>query len=157
MHVIAASIEKEHACAPDDVVLQRTTLCHVMFVQRGPGTEVIPAEIRRQAKDFSFRFSLSRTRFENGIINADAFTLRIQSAQNRSKFASAESRGDLLQQGSGFGEMLAQSVGQRAGAPQEHSAVPEIIPCTQKTSRFLGAGFLGEARPAHSMGAGKVA
>src|SRR5580704_4535316 len=129
MHVIAASIEKEHACALDDVVLQRTTLCRVMFVQRGPGAEVIPAEIRRQAKDVPFRLPLSRTRFENGIINADVFTLRIQSAQNRSKFASAESRGDLLQHGSGFGEMLAQSVGQRAGAPQEHSTVPEIIAC----------------------------
>src|ERR1700729_58355 len=104
MHVVSASIEQEHACALDDVVLRRTTLCRVMFVQRAPGTEVIPAEIRRQAKDFSFALSLSRTRLENGIINADAFTLRIKSAQIRRKFASAESRRDLLQHGSGLEE-----------------------------------------------------
>ena len=41
--------------------------------------------------------------------------------------------------------MLAQRVGQRAGAPQKHPAVPEIIPRSHESGGLLRVGLFGES------------
>ena len=55
--------------------------------------------------------------------------------------------GDLFQYRRGLREMFPQRIGQRAGAPQEHSAVPEIISRGNEFGRLLRVGLFCE--PAH--------
>src|SRR5580658_3982548 len=94
MHVIALRIQDERACTADNVARKWTALCRVMLVQSGPGTQIVPAEIGRQAKDISGPLALRRTRLEHGVIDADVLAAGIQSAKRRREFASAESGGN---------------------------------------------------------------
>lgn len=50
VHVVAVGIQDEYTSAIDQVALRRIALCVMMFVQRGPGAEIVPSEIGGQAK-----------------------------------------------------------------------------------------------------------
>src|SRR5580704_16717843 len=52
--------------------------------------------------------------------------------------------------------MLCECIGQRPRAPEEHSAVPEIISRSHKSRSPLGVGLLREASHAESSAAGRV-
>src|SRR5689334_6256979 len=98
-----------------------------MLMQCGPGSEVVPAKIRRKAEDIASLLPLCRTRLENGIIHADVFTFRIQFSECRWKPVAAKRSCDFLEKSRGPREMFLHGVGQGARTPEKHSAVPKII------------------------------
>ena len=117
VHIVAMGIQDEEARTINQVALRWIALRVMMLVQRGPGPQVVPSEIRRQAKDVSRLLAFRRTRLQHGVIDADVLALGIQPAKGGGKLPRAESGGNLFQQRSSLRKMLAQGVGQSAGAP----------------------------------------
>src|SRR5580700_8052002 len=58
MHVIAMRIQRESSSAINKITLGRTALRVVMLMQRSPRTEIVPAEIGRQAENIFRMFAL---------------------------------------------------------------------------------------------------
>ena len=116
-----------------------------MFVQRGPGAEVVPSEIGGQAEDMRLYFSLGRAGFENGIVDADVFALRIKLAKRVRELARAIGGGNPFQQHCGLRKMLTQRIRQRVGAPEKHPAVPEIVARLDKLSSSFEVRLFGKA------------
>ena len=127
MNVIALGIEREPSFGSDQVVVLWLLPGRVMLVQRCPRTQIVPSEIGRKANDVGVLLSLAGARFEHGIIDADVLAFGIEPGKRGGKFLRAEGGCNLLQQRCGLRQMLQQRVGQGAGAPQKHAAVPEII------------------------------
>ena len=71
--VIVARIDAHHALRLGDVAILRVALRQLMFVEGIPGTQVVPAELRRQAVDIRMVLALGRARLEHGVIDADVF------------------------------------------------------------------------------------
>src|SRR5258706_4003165 len=122
----------------------------MVLVQRSPGAEVVPAEVRRQAEDPRLSFALARARFQHGVVNADVLALRIEAAERLGKFARAVRSGDLFEDRRCVRQMLAQRVDQSVSTPQKHAAVPEIVSGGEKLSRSRQVGLLGEATHAQA-------
>src|SRR6266567_3731738 len=85
--------------------------------------------------------ALGGTRFQDGVVNADVLTLGIKFRILVFKVFRAPGSGDPLQVGRGFGKMFAQSIGQRARAPDKDSAVPIIVSRSQELVRLLLVGL----------------
>src|ERR1035438_314657 len=116
-----------------------------MFVKRGPGTQVVPSEVCRNAVDARLAFALPGTRFEHGIIDTDVFALGIKFCEGLLEAASSIARRNLLQQRRCIRQMFTQRVGEGARTPNEHSAVPEEISSLDELLRDFGQRLLGEA------------
>ena len=88
---------------------------------------------------------LAERRLEHGIVDADVFALRVKAGKGGGELARAECSRDLLQHCGGFGQMLAQRVGQGARTPEKHSAIPEIVPCVHELGGASRIGLFREA------------
>src|ERR1700687_1328437 len=123
------------------------TLClrYVVLMQRGPGAEVVPSEVGGQTEDVRLAFSLGRAGFENRIVDADVFALRIELSKSVRELARAISGGNFFEKRSGVGKMLAQRVRERIGAPEKHAAVPEVVARVEKLPGRGGIWLFGEA------------
>src|ERR1700722_4276472 len=81
VNVITAGIQEKCARSRHQVAVWRIALRVVMFVQRRPRTQIVPAKIRRQAKDASLDFAFCRAWFQHSVVYADVFALGIQLAK----------------------------------------------------------------------------
>src|SRR4051812_23875598 len=100
----------------------------MMLVKRSPGAQVVPAEVRTQAKNVRTLLAFRGPWLENSIINTDVFALRIKPLEGRGELARAIIGSNFLQQCSGLRQVLSECVRQGFRAPQKHSAVPKKIP-----------------------------
>src|SRR5208337_1440104 len=114
-------------------------------MQRGPGAEVVPSEIGGQTEDARLAFSLGGARLQNCIVDADVFALRVMLSKSVRELARAISGGNLFEERSGVGKMLAQRVGERIGAPEKHTAVPEVVARVEKLPGRGEIRLFGEA------------
>src|SRR5580704_10862897 len=117
----------------------------MMLMQSRPGTKIVPAKLRRQAKNMTLHFTLRRARLQHCVVHADVFTARIKFTKRRREFSGAVSRRDLFKQARGCGKMFTQSIDQSTGAPQEHPAIPEIVPRRYEFSRAICVRLFYEA------------
>ncbi len=126
-----------------------------MFVQRGPRSQVTPAKISRQTEDIGLPLAFGRSPLKHGIVNAYVFAPWVQATEKFRELSCAECCRNSFKHHCRLGQVLVQGVGQRAGAPQEHSTVPEIVPGLQESSGPLGIGLLGEAANSQPVTAGQ--
>src|SRR5690242_9672646 len=105
-----------------------------MLVQRRPRPEIVPSEVGWQTNDIRITFAFSRARFENCVIDTDVFASGVKLSERASEFSRAKCGCYLLQNLRGLRQMFAQSIRERAGAPQKHAAVPQIIFRCKKAS-----------------------
>src|SRR5580704_14023884 len=129
IYIIATRIDS-HAVRGLDYIRVRTgvqVLLELVLVERRPGSEVVPAEVGGQAVEMGATFAFRRSRFEDRVVHADVFALRIYLAKDAVEIRGAIGRGYLLEQRSHLRQVLAHGVGQGAGAPDEDAAVPVII------------------------------
>src|SRR5215475_1008982 len=75
VHVIPAGIQSEDALSRDEVAVRGRGLDGLVFVKRGPGAQVIPTKIGAQAEEVRGLLPLGRAGFQNGVVDADVFTL----------------------------------------------------------------------------------
>src|SRR5271157_3639322 len=113
-------------------------------MQRGPGAEVVPSEIGGQTEDARLAFSPGGSRLQHRVVDADVFALQVELAKSVRELARAISRGNLFEERSGVGKVLAQRVRKRVGAPEKHAAVPEIVARVEKLSGRGEIRLLGE-------------
>ncbi len=116
----------------------------MVLVERGPGAEVVPSEIGGDAVEAGGMLALGGARLEHGIVHADVLALGIELLEGGVELLRPPAFGDLLEIGRGLREVLAQRVGERARAPDEHAGVPEIISGGDELFRLLECGLLGE-------------
>src|SRR6267142_295906 len=116
-----------------------------MFVESRPGAKVIPSEIGGDAKEVRLALALGGARFEHGIVYRDVFALGIKLLERAFEFSRSERSRDLFEIRGGLRKVLAHGVGQRAGTPDEHAAVPEIVARLQKLALLLCIRLFGEA------------
>src|SRR5580698_3697928 len=95
-----------------------------MLVQRRPRAQIVPAEIRRDAVNVGLALALCRARLQNRIVYADVLALWIELSKGLLELAAAVAVSNFLEQRRGFRQVLAQRIGERLGAPEEHAAVP---------------------------------
>ncbi len=70
---------------------------HLVLVERSPGTQIVPAELCRQAIEMRKVFPLRRAWLENRVIHRNVFALRIQLVKDLFKLRRSVGRGNLLQ------------------------------------------------------------
>src|ERR1017187_5225246 len=119
-------------------------------MQRGPGAEVVPSEVGRQAEDARLGFSRGGTRLQHRVVDAYVFALRVELTKRVGELARAIGGGNSFEERSGVGKMLAQRVRQRVGAPEKHAAVPEVVTRVKKLPGSGEIRLFGKA--AHAQG-----
>src|ERR1019366_1411088 len=119
--------------------------CVAMFVKRGPGAQVVPSEVCRNAVDVRLAFALRGARFEHGIVDTDVLALGIKFCEGLVEAASSVAPRNLLQQRRCVRQMFPQRVGEGARTPNEHPAVPKEISSLDELLRDLGQRLLGKA------------
>src|SRR5208282_2064948 len=108
MNVVVRRIHGETSCRENGTSIGWSRLGHVVLVQRRPGAQVVPSEVRRQAEDARLGFSFSRAGFENRVIDADIFTLGIELPKSAREPPRAIVGGNLFQPCSRLRKMFAQ-------------------------------------------------
>src|SRR5258706_6247097 len=103
-----------------------------MLVQRRPRAQIVPAEIGGDAVESRLALTLRRAGLEHRVIHADVLALRIQAREGPREAAlrcrsRAPRSGDFFQHARGLGQVLAQRVGERLGAPDKYAAIPEKV------------------------------
>src|SRR5579885_1591004 len=98
-----------------------------MFMQRRPRSQIVPSKVRGQAVDVPVLLSLGRTRLKHSVVDADVLALWIQFLQSTRESVRTILGRDLFEKSCGFRQMFPQGIGERLRAPQEHSAVPEVV------------------------------
>src|SRR4029077_14051316 len=110
IHVVAIGIQEKSLVRRNQVALRGMALRYMMFVQRGPRSEIVPAEIGGQTVDVPRLLALRRTRLQHRIVNANVFALWIEPAEGSFELARTERGGDLLQHRRGLRQMLQQRI-----------------------------------------------
>src|SRR5580698_2002025 len=123
---------------------------NVVFVQRSPRPQIVPAEAGGQANNVGLLLASRRKRFKDGIVNADVLALGIQATKYLTKLLASEPRRNFFQNGRRLRQLPPQSIDERARTPQKHAAIPVVVSGLQKFGGALGAWFLGEAPHAQS-------
>src|ERR1017187_7576788 len=129
----------------DDDIVSVVLACVAMFVKRGPGTQVVPSEVCRNAVDVRLAFVLLGAGFEHGVVDTDVLAFRIEFGEGLVEAASSVTPRNFLQQRRCIRQMFTEGVGEGARTPNEHSAVPEEISSLDELFRDLGQRLLGEA------------
>src|SRR5260370_7249309 len=78
VNVVAGGIERIEILAVKHVAPIIFELNRMMFIQRGPGPEVVPAETGAQAKQLRRMLAFRGAGLKNSVIDADVFAFRIQ-------------------------------------------------------------------------------
>src|SRR5208337_3316140 len=116
MNVIVLRIQGKCAVTRDQIAVRRFLLRNLMLMERRPRPEIVPAEISRQTEQIRSPFALGRTWLQDSVVNADILALGIQTAKRAAKTARAVSGGNLFENGRRLWQVLAQGIGQGAGA-----------------------------------------
>src|SRR5437868_9368053 len=90
-----------------------------MFVESGPGAKIVPSEISRDAIKVRLALALGGTRLEHGVVDRDVLALGIELRKSRLEFSCPERLGNVFQERSGLGKVLADGVGERS---EEHTS-----------------------------------
>src|SRR5579872_1041026 len=117
MNVVPLSVQGEGRIAGNNIVMHRTRFGRVMLMERSPGTEIVPAEISRQAIQIRFTHAFCGTRLEHCVIHADVLALWIKFLESRGECFSAIGGGDFFQNCSGVGQMLTECASESFGTP----------------------------------------
>ena len=97
MNVIILRIQREAAVGRDEIPVRRAAPPDMVFMQRRPGTQIVPAEVRGQTEYPRRTFTLRGTRFKDRIINADILALRIETPERVGKPSRAIGGCDLFE------------------------------------------------------------
>jgi len=151
MNEVALCIQSKDAVSRNQVAVRRLLLRGAMLVERGPRAQVVPSEIRGDAEQTRCFLALLGAWLKHGVVDADVLAPGIQFAQGRGKVPRSERCRNLLKNSRGRGQMFVQGVCQGPCAPQKHSAVPEVIACSQELRRPASVGFLSEAPDAQNI------
>src|ERR1700710_2663940 len=122
-----------------------------MVVQSRPAPEIVPAEISGQAIDLRGLLALRRSRLQNCIVNGNVLALWIDLRKDLRKFSGSVRSRDPLHEDTHRRAMFANRSSQRPCAPQEHAAIPCIVPGGHKhLSQSLVRLLRESLHPAHS-------
>src|SRR5262249_15849485 len=110
-----------------------------------PRAQIVPAEACRYAVDTGLAFTLGRARLQDRVVHADVFACWIKLGEGLVELAGTVTLGDLLQDGSRLGQLLSPRVPAGCRSPDEHAAVPEVVPGLHELLGDVGRRFLGEA------------
>src|SRR5512133_3059806 len=109
MNVVALGVELEFAARAHDTL---ALVAGMMFEERGPTAEVVPAELSRDTVDVAFGFATRGARFHDAVVDADVLALRVEALEGTFKLARTVRRGDLFQQRRSLGKVFAHRGGQ---------------------------------------------
>src|SRR5215469_12560292 len=90
VHVVPPRVKGKDSRTRNQVSLGRSALRIVVFMQRGPRSQVVPAEIGGQTENVAALLALGRSRLEYGIVDADVLTFGIKPAKCCRKLGRAE-------------------------------------------------------------------
>src|SRR5882672_7485205 len=145
MNVIIPGVQLEATGRADEIAVCWVAKAGMVLVERSPGAEIVPAEVRRQTEDARLPVALRGARLQHGIVDADVVALWVEAAKGFGKFARPVSGCDLFEDWRGIWQMFAQGIRQCVGAPEKHSTVPEIVASFQELLGRRKIGLLREA------------
>src|SRR5262249_20718226 len=145
INVIAAGMQSKAVFTFHHVAPVLLAGGRMVFVERCPRTEIVPAKIGVQAEQIGRMLAFSRPWFKDGVVNADVFALGIKLREFLWEGFCAPGGSNFFQERRGLRKMLAQGQGKSARAPDKHSAVPVIIALSDKLFSPLQIRFFREA------------
>src|SRR6266404_6104394 len=156
VNIIVLCVQGKSAGRRHLILTAAFCLRDVVLMQRGPGAKIVPSEVGGQTEDAGLGFSLGGARLQQSIVDANVFALRIKLPKTLRELARAMSGGNFFQEHRGAGKVLAQRVRERVGAPEKHSAVPEVVARVKKLPGQAEIRLFSEAADAEGQSAGVI-